>query len=310
MNIQTTTLSTVAALGADCSIVNRSIVVTGLQQAIPVRGLRPTSVIAPVTEVLQVTTGTPTAANSTLYTIVLTYTNKVTRIIEAKEFNFLSDASATATEICDGFRRQINALNAIIPVVASGTTTLVLTAQAGFSDFQVLSNGVGVIAFATGTAGVTRVGYGEDIKASFPDAAVVNTSYYTQVIMDYEASGDSTQTMRSPNVVNRAAVFVLSGATNAATLVGTYGTLTQAITGVQATHVAGAGTVAATAATSLLTLTGGTFVAQNVRDGDVIYQIITTPYLINNVLTTTTANAIVGSDAAGAAYTIVRLRNI
>lgn len=313
MNINVSVLSTVAALGADCSVVNKSILVTGLKQPIPVAGLKPTSVIAPVTEVLQVTTGTPTAANSTYYAIVLTYTNKVTKTWESKIFSMTSDVSGTATEICDSLRNQINACSATIPVTATGTTTLILTANAGFAQFTATNVGVGVIAFVTGTPAVVRVGYGADLKEVFPEASasITDTAYYYQVIMDYGSASYGTQTMTNSDVVNRAAVLVLSTATNLATLVGTYGTLTQAIAGYAATYAAGTGTLAADDSDDLLTLATGTFPGQNILPGDVLFQDgESVYYVVESVVTTATALSNVAADNAAAAYTIIYLRKI
>jgi hypothetical protein len=69
-------------------------------------------------------TYTPTVANSTTYTVT----------INGTAFNFISDASATASEIVAGLISVINA-DVPLPVTASGTTTLILTGDAGV-DFS------------------------------------------------------------------------------------------------------------------------------------------------------------------------------
>jgi hypothetical protein len=89
----------------------------------------------------EVHTVTPTAANAKVYVL------RVSIGEQDFTFEYLSDADATATEICDGFRTlmaadaQFTAL-----VVASGTTTLVLTGQTGTGSFVVQSEGDGVLA--------------------------------------------------------------------------------------------------------------------------------------------------------------------
>jgi len=256
MNIDVSVLSTVAALGADCAIVNKQITVTGLKSFIPVSTLKPSSVVAPVTGVVQITTYTPTVANSTSYALALGYLNKVTRSWTYSVLVVDSDSSATDTEICNAFRNQISLMTATMPIVGSGTTTLILTAEAGYEVFTSSSIGVGVLTPAATQAGVIRVGYGADLKVVYPEASssITDTSYYYQVSMDYIPNSYGTQTMTQSNVVNRAAVLVLSTATNVLSLVGTYGTLTQAISGWQATWTA-AGTVP-TLSNGVITLGG------------------------------------------------------
>jgi hypothetical protein len=313
MNIDLSVLATVTALGVDASIVNKSILVKGLTQPIPYATLKPSSIIAPVTEVLQVTTGTPTAANSTYYAIVLTYRNKVTKSYESKIFSMTSDASGTATEICDNLRNQINSVNSTVPIVATGTTTLILTGEAGYNQVTATNIGVGVIAFVTGTPAVIRVGYGADLLEVFPEGTgeITPTAYYYQAIMDYGSADYGAQTMSNSTVVNRAAVLALSTATNIDTLVGTYGTLTQALAGYAATYVAGTGTLAADDSDDLLTLATGTFPAQNIEPGDVLFQDgETTYYVVNSVITVATALSNVAADNAAAAYTIIHRTKI
>lgn len=97
--------------------------------------------------VAQVTTVTPTAANSTNYSLSI--------FVDGKLFTFvsLSDGSGDATEICDGFRTAMAANAAFTAlVVATGTATLILTGQQAGKAFQVGSNGPGVCAVAATTA--------------------------------------------------------------------------------------------------------------------------------------------------------------
>ncbi len=316
MNTTIKTLSTVAALGADCSVSNGFVYVTGLEPMLA-KGITPTSVVAPVTEVLQQTTGTPTAANSTLYGISLTYTNKKTGILESLTMEYTSDATATDTEICNYFRNAINGMSEILPITATGTTTLILTAVTGDyssqAQFTVASYGVGTISFVTGTPAVCGVGKGIFLKnGNFYSADLVDSSYYYQAVMNYANFENTGSAMIASTLVDCNVLYVLSSATNVETLVGTYGTLTLALAGKSASYVAGTGTLQATAATDLLTLAGGgEFAAQAIIAGDVLFQNgETTYYLVNNVINLTTANSVVGADNAAAAYTIIHINNL
>lgn len=94
----------------------------------------------------RVVTITPTAADSTQYGLVVN--------VGSQDFYFsvVSDASATATEICDAFRAQM-AANATFSalVTASGTTTLILTGTTAGQDFTVNSAGAGTLGIVSTT---------------------------------------------------------------------------------------------------------------------------------------------------------------
>lgn len=94
----------------------------------------------------QVTTLTPTAVNDTQYAVRV--------IIEGTAYNFsvTGDASATATEICDDFRTQMAADASFTAlVVATGTTTLILTGQNTGQVLDVTDVGAGAMAIAATT---------------------------------------------------------------------------------------------------------------------------------------------------------------
>src|SRR5574343_871093 len=316
MNTTIKVLSTVQALGADCSVSNKYAYITGFDPML-VRGIVPTSVIAPVTEVLQVTTGTPVAADITSYSISLSFYNLKTNAQDTNVYTLAdSGVGATATSICDYFRAAINADNTIVPIAATGTTTLVLTAVTGANSaqaqFSVTNGGNGTITFVTGTPAVCAVGKGIHLKGGqYYSEDLADSSYYYQAVMKYNNQSPTGSEMQTSALVNANVLYVLSTATNVETLVGTYGTVTQMLQGKSATYVAGTGTLAATAATDLLTLAGGgEFAAQGITTGDVLFQDgETTYYLVNNVLTLTTANAVVGTDNGAAAYTIIQIAN-
>lgn len=91
----------------------------------------------------QVDTITPSAVNSTLYTLS----------VGGRYFQYLSDASATAAEIVAGFTSVINADSDCL-ATASGTTTLILTAKTAGVGFltQVGAN----LALANTTANAAK----------------------------------------------------------------------------------------------------------------------------------------------------------
>lgn len=89
--------------------------------------------------VAEVSTLTPTVVNDTEYTVDVK--------VGLQDFHFetLSDGTATATEICDDMRAAM-ALDATFTalVVATGTTTLILTGQTAGQLLDITSTGVGV----------------------------------------------------------------------------------------------------------------------------------------------------------------------
>lgn len=93
--------------------------------------------------VAEVHTITPTAVNSTVYVMTVEFTNANGKLV-TKTFLYTSDGSATATEISSGFQTAM-ALDAefTAAIVASGTTTLVLTGQTAGLAFTVTQSGLG-----------------------------------------------------------------------------------------------------------------------------------------------------------------------
>lgn len=96
----------------------------------------------------QVTTVTPTPANDTDYTLNVFAGGKL------YSFSITSDASATATEICDDFRTEMQGDSEFDALVtSSGTDTLILTSADSSKEFQVNAAGSeGALAIAETTA--------------------------------------------------------------------------------------------------------------------------------------------------------------
>jgi len=113
------------------------------------------------TKVAQVHTITPTAANNFTYVVT----------INGVEFSFLSDSDATVNEIVAGLIALINA--GAEPVTASGTTTLILTADVAGNGFT-SSVGTNLSKVVTTPSN----GVAEDILAAVEDSEVAGLDWY------------------------------------------------------------------------------------------------------------------------------------
>lgn len=202
-------LSTLTTGGGDANIVGYDIVITG---AIPIdyRGIVGTSgIVTTVAETPQVTTFTPTAGqNSTQFVLLLNQTVSGGVVLN-QQFVYTSDASMTATEVCEGFRTAIN--NSNFEIVASGTATLILTANAGYSKFT-LTVLAGAGSNVTGTPGV----YAVNTYASLTAAGVVGVSAgKTYTSLQYQwVDLVGTVDKLTDSVVNQWTVYVDDSATN------------------------------------------------------------------------------------------------
>lgn len=324
MNTTVKTYTTVTALGADCVITNGIMYLKNFEPML-VKGLYPSTVVAPVTEQLQVATGTPTVANSTVYQISIQYTNRYTGNSETFTTTpFVSDATATDVEINNNLRAQL-ASQPQIPITGSGTTLLVFTGQTGFAGFTVTNIGPGVITFAPTTAAIWAVGLGSQIRqGNYAEpsamASIVDASYYYQVEMNVANNDPVGTSQTKSDLINRNVLYVLSTATNISTLVGTYGTLTEGLQGVKATFndtpVGTTPTLAYTTATGALALagTGNTWAANGLLEGDVLYYpgapTVYYPIAVQSTNTAGFSTAGNGADVSAAAFYTITLRKI
>jgi hypothetical protein len=88
--------------------------------------------------IAQITTATPTVANDTTYSLLVDIPAAQGLPALQRTFTILSDGTATDQEICDAFRAAMAADAAFTArIVASGTTTLVLTGQTPGAAFVV-----------------------------------------------------------------------------------------------------------------------------------------------------------------------------
>lgn len=123
-------------------------------------------------EVLRVITITPTAAANTDYRVVLsaekgqTFNNNLPNEVQTVFTHTTAATGGTATTIGDAFRTAINNHPYwSTRVVASGTTTLIITAKAGFPIFS--AAGGPLMATVVSTAGSPEYGAkGADLLAS------------------------------------------------------------------------------------------------------------------------------------------------
>ena len=149
-------------------------------------------------EVLRVITITPTAANSTDYRIVLsaekgqTFNNNLPQEVQTVFYHTTPVSGGTATTIGDAFRAAINAhpyWNTRVTV--TGTTTIIITAKAGFPIFS--AAGGPLLATVVTTAGSPSVGVGAALLATgtFPtvddgNGLPVSGQTYNVISYDYE----------------------------------------------------------------------------------------------------------------------------
>lgn len=187
---------TIQAVHADVVLANEwiSAKVTAAGQQNLCRYLDLTKVVnqVKVAETLQVTTLTPVGTtNSVTYGIKIKQWLGQSLGIKTFNFNVITPATGTIspTTIGDQFRTQINA-NTQIKVTASGTTTLVLTADTGYTFFSVTITNVGLgLTQAATTPGVAARGLAANITAL---GGVLNTagvaftgSAYTTTFMQF-----------------------------------------------------------------------------------------------------------------------------
>jgi len=96
----------------------------------------------------QVVTATPVVVNATTYAGSVNVYDGAGALVASTLYSFLSDGDATATEICDGIRVDLDA-GAVVTggfVVTSGTTTLIMTSQLPDHTVSITNSDAGVMA--------------------------------------------------------------------------------------------------------------------------------------------------------------------
>lgn len=298
-------LNSVQALGVDATVSGGSLQIVGV--TIPIRNIRGTAIVQPyVAAVLQVDTVTPTAANSVVFAYTIQGLSTIDQSVKTWTASVLSSTAATPTTIVTQLKAKFQAF-ADIPCTFSGTATLIITGIAGSNKFVSGQDGSSIGVLATANTTPATIGYGAgtliaagNILPLPTDTQIVTTNNYTTVTINYLATTAVETRNTTHESFNQLVLYVNEGDTDYLSLVGTYGTLTQASQGWTATWTA-AGTVP-TMSNGVITLGGADIFYGNadvniglVAD-DVINIIKTTAtayntyYKLASILTGTTAN--------------------
>lgn len=191
--------------------------------SISINGLKNGFFKAYAAEVLRVITITPTAANSTDYRITLSaekgqvFNNNLPNEVQTVFTHTTPASGATATTIGDAFRAAINNHPFWSQrVTVTGTSTIVITAKAGYPIFS--AAGGPLMATAVTTAGSPQFGMtGAQLLASGFDfnsdtgVPVAGTNYD---IFSFEI-GQPTEAVLSPAGDHRIILAVVPGGNNA-----------------------------------------------------------------------------------------------
>jgi hypothetical protein len=301
-------LNSVTALGTDVSVGSDGIVNIASVETVDAYNLRGVSVTVPQTEVLGVVTITPTPASLTVYNFYINAFSLSTGLPKVLNVSFTSASGADATTISNQARAIINA-DTDLSVIASGTTTIVLTAKVSQPFFVVgglLANidsysSAGATTIATnlsaanGTAGRAVRGSVAYLQNKYAYSANGNTLtqselalltpgfFYTEVTIDYISTTPSGSGAFKGEISTLQAVVLVRAnsdgsstvftTTNYADLLGSYGTIPALAAGYRAVISAPATTTAAvTVTTGAIALSGGaaTFATLGAQSGDYI----------------------------------------
>jgi hypothetical protein len=302
-------LNSVTALGTDVSVGSDGIVNIASVETVDAYNVRGVSVTLPRAEVSGVVTITPTPANLTDYNFYINAFSLSTGLPKVLNVSFTSAASgADATTISNQARAIINA-DTDLSVIASGTTTIVLTAKVSQPFFVVgglLANidsysSAGATTIATnlsaanGTAGRAVRGSVAYLQNKYAYSANGNTLtqselalltpgfFYTEVVISYITTTPSGSGAFKGEISTLEAVVLVKAnsdgsssvftTTNYADLLGSYGTIPALAAGYRAVISAPATTTAAvTVTTGAIALSGGaaTFATLGAQSGDYI----------------------------------------
>lgn len=209
-------LNTIAALGADITLVGRKLNVaitsatgSGTFPTIDYLFINDEVTTAAATEVLQVSTETFVAANSTTYKFVITQI--VGGETKTASISYTSDTTATAAEIRTALVDAVNA-HTELGVTATGAASVVtLTAVTGTPVFTVQA--VSNITHATTVAGVFAQGQGADLLAA-GIVGVNSGDAYRQYAFFYSTDAGVQMATATLNGGNIHTLYVNEGAAN------------------------------------------------------------------------------------------------
>lgn len=209
-------LNTIAAAGADLTLVGRKLNVaitpstgSGVFPTIDYVFINDEVTIAANAEVLQVSTETFVAANSTTYKFAIA--QLVGGELKFATITYTSGSSATAAEIRDALAAEVNAHTELGIVATVAGSVVTLTAVAGTPVFtvQAISN----ITHATTTPGEFAAGVGADLLAD-GIVGVLSGSNYSQYVFTYAAAAGVQMATETQNGGNVHTLYVDEGATN------------------------------------------------------------------------------------------------
>jgi hypothetical protein len=270
-------------------------------------------VITPyVAEVAQVSTVTiGTVSNNAVYSLSLICNDVNSGMITSVPLTVTSDSTASNIEIAAAFAAAINGMPEL-SVTATSSTTLVVTAKAGFPVFT-LSTTDSKMTIAT-SAGTVGVGTGTSLIGTYPSTAgYFNAGGFTAAA-SIVATNNYTQVLVSSTNGSFAVILINVGATaaNVAALTGPVGTLTALKAGYRAIWSAPATTTAAvTVTTGAIALSGGstTFATLGARGGDAIV-IGSEITAITGVTGLTAGFGTLTTAVSAATFNFVALRNL
>ena len=288
-------LNTVTALGTDVSVDANGYLNLQGTPAFKTSTITDVVITTYQSEQLQVTTVTPTAVNDAIYTLPFVYTDANSGMIESVPLIVTSDSTATATEICDAFRALIVANTALNSIVAvSGTTTLILTAKAGFPIFSVATSDA-KLAVVTGTLGRTSVGTGSSLISQYPSTAGYYNAGGFNAAASIVATNNYTQVLVTSTTGSSAEILVKYDATNVGDLLGTYGTITGLKAGYRVTGGLITGTASTLSGQTQTVASGVLATTDGILPGDFLVS-VTTP-VISRVVSVLSDTTYVSSNA-------------
>jgi hypothetical protein len=259
-------LNTVSPLGVDAIVdANGYLNLQGVP-AFKTSSIDSVTITPYVAEAAQVSTVTiATASPNALFSLSLICNNVTSGMIVSVPLTVTSDSSTSATEICDAFRAAINSMPEL-SVTASGTSTLVVTAKAGFPIFT-LATSDAKMTIAT-TAGRVGVGTGTSLIGTYPSTAgYFNAGGFTAA-SSIVATNNYTQVLVTSTTGSSAVILVNVAATNFNDLLGPYGTITGLKAGYRVTAIAYDTALSFTGSIAGTVLTAGTPSAGTITVGE------------------------------------------
>ena len=264
-------LNTVTTLGTDAYVDSNGYLNIQGTPAFKASSISSVVITPYVAEVAQVSTVTvSTVSNSAVYTMSLICNDINSGMITSVPLTITSDSTASNTEIAAAFAAAINSMPEL-SVSATSSTTLVVTAKAGFPIFTLTTSDSKLS--VSDSAGTVGVGTGTALIAKYPSTAGYYNAGGFSAASSIVASNTYTEVTVSSVVGNSAVILVRTGVSNYNDLLGTYGTLTALKAGYRAILSAPATTTAAvTVTTGAIALAGGavTFATLGAQSGDYI----------------------------------------